>query len=92
MLAVGRISIFLAYLKHVTERRRWQRFKQAVNDWVNCIDESENRHPNELSEDGWKALCESMLTDANFSQLEIKQVLEIAVVVGKDIAADRIYT
>jgi len=32
-----------------------------------------------------------MLTDANFSPLDIKQMLEISVVVAKGIAADKIF-
>ena len=52
--------------------------------------QSQNRHPNELRETEWRVACERMLTDANFSPLQINQVLEVSVVVAKGIAADKI--
>lgn len=90
LAGLGLVTILLANLKRFAERRCWRKFKVSVHDWVERLIESENRHPNQLSADEWKAECERMLTDANFSPLEINHVLDVAVVVAKGIAADRI--
>ena len=87
----GVVTVLLAYLKHTLERRRWRNFKENVDDWVNLLVESGIRHPNELSEDEWKAECERMLTDAGFSPLQVKQLLDVGVVVAKGIATDKIF-
>lgn len=91
LAGLGLVTIFLAYLKHATERRCWRMFKQAAHDWVDRFVESENRHLSELTEDEWKSACERMLTHTNFGPLEIKQVLDLAVIVAKGIAADKVF-
>ena len=90
LAGVGLITVLLAYLKRTAERRCWRSFKASVNDWSQRLVEAENRHPDQLSDDEWKIECERMLTDANFSPLEIKQILDISVVVAKGIAVDKI--
>lgn len=87
----GLVTVFLAYLKHTAERRCWRNFKESVHDWVERLIKSQNRHPKELGEDEWKAVCERLLTDANFSPLQLTQVLEVSVVVAKGIAADKVF-
>lgn len=88
---LGLTTILLAYLRRVTQRRAWRLFKKSVDDWVDRLVESGYRDANELSADEWKAACERMLTDANFSPLEIKEVLDVAVVVAKGIAAEKFF-
>lgn len=91
LAGLGLVTVLLAYLKRMAERRCWRNFKESVHDWVDRFEKSENTRLNQLSEDEWKTVCERMLTDANFSPLEIRQVLDIAVVVVKGIAADKIF-
>ncbi len=91
LAGLGLVTVLLAYLKRFAERRCWRNFKKSVHDWVDRFVESEKRRLSQLSEDEWQAACEGMLTDANFTPLEIKQVLEIAVVVAKGIAADKVF-
>jgi len=52
--------------------------------------EAESTHPSQLVEGEWKTVCERMLTDANFSPLQINQLLHVSVVVAKGIVADKI--
>ncbi len=70
----GLVTVFLAILKRNAERRCWRDFKARVDDWVDRLRESGNRHPRELGDDEWNAECERMLTDAKFSPLEIDRV------------------
>jgi hypothetical protein len=90
LAGLGLVTVLLAYTKRVGERRCWEKFKQGVHDWVNCTDETQRRHPKELSEDGWKSLCGELLFKAKFSPLDIPQLLPVAVAVAKDIAAEKI--
>ena len=91
LAGLGLVTVLLAYLKRIVERRCWHNYKETVHDWVGRFVESEDRQLNQLSEDEWKAVCERMLTDAKFSPLEIRQILDTAVVVAKGIAADKIF-
>jgi len=91
LAGLGLVTIFLAQLKHVAKRRCWRMFKQAVHDWVDRSVESEHQHPNELSEDEWKSECERMLTHANFGPLEVNQILDVAVIVAKGIASEKVF-
>jgi len=50
-----------------------------------------SRHPSELSEDEWKVECERMLSDVNFSPLQIEQLLDTSVVVAKGIVAEKLF-
>ena len=90
LAGLGCVTVFLAYLKTWIERRRWRRFKLSVHQWVDNIYEVGDTHPEEFSDDQWRAECERMLTDANFSPLDIRHLVDIAVVVAKGIAADKI--
>ena len=91
LAGLGLVAIFLGYFKHTAERRCWRNFKKRVHDWVDQLLESESRHPNEIQPDEWKVECERMLTDANFSPLQIRQVLDVSVVVAKGITADKVF-
>lgn len=86
----GLVAVFLGYLKHTAERRCWRHFKDSVHDWVDRLVEAQSRHPSEIMEEEWKVVCERMLTDANFSPLQINQLLDVSVVVAKGIVADKI--
>jgi hypothetical protein len=85
----GLITVLLAILKRNAERRCWRNFKLRVDDWMERLRQTENRHPRELDDDEWKAECERMSTDSKFSPLEINQLLDTAVIVAKGIAADK---
>ena len=91
LAGVGFVTVLLAYLRRVAARRCWRNFKARVHDWVDRLVETENRHPNHLSEEEWQAACESMLTDANFGPMEIRQLLDLSVTVAKGIAADKMF-
>ena len=86
----GVVTVLLAYLKHTLERRCWRSFKADVRKWVDRLVESGMRHPKELSEDEWKAECERRLSDAGFSPLQVKQLLDVSVVAAKGIAAGKV--
>ncbi len=91
LAGLGFVTVLLAVIKHRVERRCWQSFKRIAHDWVERLIEGGDRHPDELSEHDWKAECERMLSDANFSPLQITQLLQVAVVVAMDIASEKIY-
>lgn len=86
----GLITVLLAVLKRNGDRSRWRKFKVRVHQWMDGVQEAENRHPREFVDDEWTAKCERMLSDSKFSPLEIDQIMETAVVVAKGIAADRL--
>lgn len=94
---LGFVTVFLAVLKHGAERRCWRVFKRNIRRWVdrNLVVRDEGalrRHPSELSDDDWDVLCEQMLTNANFSPLQMKQIMGMAVTTAKGIAAERFFT
>lgn len=86
----GLITVLLAVLKRHAERRCWRLFKERVDDWIDQLQEAENRHPHDIEDDEWKAKCERMLTDSKFSPMEINQLLNTAVIVARGIAADKV--
>ena len=88
---LGLVTILLAILKRNAERRCWQRFKTLTADWVDRLRETENRHPKDVSSSEWKSRCERLLTDANFSPIEIHQLLDTAVVVARGIATEKFF-
>lgn len=88
---LGLVTILLAYLKRIAERHRWQTYKSLVDDWMDRLIESENQHPNELTEIEWNAACERILTNAGFGPLEINQLLGTAIVVAKGMVADKMF-
>jgi hypothetical protein len=60
-------------------RRRWRRFERAIREWAL----NEQWLPEELSDDQWKSLVVIKLSEAEFSPAEIKELLELAVLVAK---------
>lgn len=88
---LGFITIFLAYLKRYAERSRWDRYKVLVDDWMEDLRESEEVHPNDLTDLDWRVRCERLLTDAKFSPLEIHQVFNTAIIVAKGIAHEKFF-
>lgn len=91
LAGAGLVTVFLAYFKRIRERRCWRNFKMSVHDWVDQSFQVGFGHPDELESEEWETVCERMLTDANFSPIEIHQLLAVSIVVAKGIAADRIY-
>ncbi len=84
----GLVTVLLAILKRNAERRCWRNFKVRVHDWINYLRATENARRPDL-DDEWKAECERMLSDSKFSPLEIKHLLDTAVIVAKQIAAEK---
>ena len=91
LAGIGLVTVLLAYLKRIAERRRWRNFKVSVHDRIDRLIELENRHPKDLSEEEWKSACERMLIDSNFTPLEVEQLLDVAVIAARGIAADRVF-
>jgi hypothetical protein len=89
LAGLGLVTVTLAVAKHFVERRAWRRYKLAVDDWINRLDKLGGKHPKELEEHDWRVECERMLSDANFSPLQVVQLLDAAVIVAKGIAADK---
>lgn len=88
---LGLVTVLLAFLKHNSERRCWRNFKSAAHNLAGDLLRAGNRHPfYHMEEDDWKAVCERLLSDANFSPIQIQQIIPIAVVVLKGITANRI--
>jgi len=88
---LGLVTVLLAYLKHLGERRCWRNFKESAHDLAGDLRQAGNRHPLfHMEKDEWKAVCERLLSDANFSPIQIQQVLDTAVIVAQGIAANRI--
>lgn len=88
---LGLVTVLLAVLKRNLERRYWRDFKRRAADWIDRLRDTENRHPQDLSNDEWTAACERMLTDSKFSPLEIREILDTSVVVAKGIAANQFF-
>ena len=86
----GLVTVLLAWIKHIVERRRWQKFKRLTKKAIDRLIESE-RYPQSLSETEWKIECEQLLTDANFGPLEIETLLETAVIVAKGVSAEKVF-
>ncbi len=87
----GLVTVLLAYGKHAAERRRWKNYKLFAERWIEEILRAEERHPNELTDSQWSFEAERMLAEADFSPLEIHQLLETAVVVAKGLASERFF-
>lgn len=88
---LGLVTVLLAFLKHSSERRCWRNFKSEVHNLAGDLVRADDRHPlYHMEDDDWKAVCERLLSDANFSPIQIQQVIPIAVVVAKGITANRI--
>ena len=94
---LGFVTVFLAVLKHGAERRCWRFYKRNIRRWVDRqlavrdrVGEL-RRRPSELSDDEWDVLCEEMLANANFSPLQMKQIMGMAVTTAKGIAAEKIF-
>lgn len=90
LAGLGFVAVLLAILKRNGERHCWRNFKVRVTDWTDDIAESEHHRLPDL-DDEWKAECERMLWDSNFSPPEINQVLDTSVIVAKGIAAERLF-
>jgi hypothetical protein len=88
----GLVTALLAVAKHLVERRSWRRYKKKVRDWVGELRETEEYHPKELTDDEWRIVCERLLTDAGYSPVVINEMLEMAVVVARGVAADSFFS
>jgi hypothetical protein len=85
----GLVTLLLAYAKHAAERWCWKNFKRRAGRWISELVESQEGHPNELSEVEWRMEVERMLSEAKFSPMQIERLLETAVTVAKGIAIER---
>jgi len=91
LAGLGLVTVVLAYLKRVAERRRWRGFKSRVRRWLDGLADDESRHPKDLLDDEWKADCEALLDASGFSPLEAAAVLDTAVLAAKKLASDRFF-
>lgn len=88
--SLGFAAIVIGLSRWFVDRRRWGHFKAAAHQWLEFLIESQNRHPKDLRESEWQAECERMLVDARFRPGEIVQLLDLAVIVSKAIAANKV--
>jgi hypothetical protein len=86
----GLVTILLAYIKNASERRCWDNYKHRTQQWIDELIRSQERHPNELTEDQWRFEVEQMLSDSHFGPMQVEQLLETAVLVAKGFARDRL--
>lgn len=87
---LGLTAILIGVSRWFVDRRRWGHFKAAVHQWLDFLIEAESRHPKDLRESEWQAECERMLVDARFRPAEVVQLLDLAVIVARAIAANKV--
>ena len=85
-------AILLAVLKRNAQLRQWRNFKDDLEEWAAALLSTHNRHPKELSNDDWRAECETMLYDAQFTPIDITQIMDLAIIVAKATALDLLDT
>ncbi len=85
-------AILLAVLKRNAQLRLWRIFKDDLEGWAIALLSSHNRHPKELSDEDWRAECETMLYDAQFTPTEITQIMDLAIIVAKATTLDLLDT
>ena len=90
---LGLTTVFLAFSKWYFDQYRWKKFNRITQNWTLVLLEAEEksaqRHPQEIEEEEWEAICERFLSDSHFTPAEIAQILKIAVLVMKRVAADK---
>lgn len=85
------VTIALAVLRRQTERRRWSRYQRRTVRWLDDLSEAMTTHPQELADEDWQAICEHNLAQSGFTPSETVQLIDIAVIVSKRLAADRFF-
>jgi hypothetical protein len=85
-------AVLLAVLNRNAQLRQWRNFKSDLESWADALIAVQGRHPNELSDDDWRAECETMLYDAQFTPTEISQIIDLAIIVAKSATIDAIDT
>ena len=85
-------TILLAVLKRNAQRRQWRNFKDDLEHWASKLIAAHNRHPKELTDDEWRAECETMLDDAQFTPTEITEIMDLAIIVAKATTLDLLDT
>ena len=87
---LGLVTVLLAYLKHSAERKCWRDFKRQADDFAVRFVKADKRHPYQIDDDEWRAICERMLSDAHFSPMQIPELLDVSVIVTKEIIQDKV--
>lgn len=90
LAGLGLVAALVAYLRRVAERRRWRRFKQRVQLWIDQLDPDDDKHPKQLDDHDWRVACEQLLFDCNYSPSEIDELMDLAVLIAKSTAVDRL--
>lgn len=85
-------AILVAVLKRYAQLRRWRHFKDDLEDWAAALVSKHDRHPKQLSDGDWRAECETMLSDAQFTATEISQIMDLAIIVAKATTLDALDT
>jgi len=85
-------AVLLAVLKRNAQLRQWRNFKDDLEEWAAALLSAHNRHPKELSDEDWRAECETMLYDAQFTPIDITQVMDLAIIVAKATTIDLLDT
>lgn len=85
-------AVLLAVLKRNAQIRQWRNFKDDLEDWAADLLSSHGRHPKELSDEDWRAECEMMLYDAQFTPTEITQIMDLAIIVARATTLDLLDT
>ena len=80
--------VLLAVLRRNAQLRQWRRFKDDLRDWASGLISIQGRHPKELSDEDWRAECETMLYDAQYTPAEISEILDLAIIVAKATTLD----
>jgi hypothetical protein len=86
----GLVTVLLALVKHVAERRCWEGYKSRAARWIDELIRIHEAHPNELTDNQWRFEVERMLTASHFGPFQIQQMLNTAVNVAKGMADERL--
>ena len=78
---LGLVAFIGFSIKWYWNRLRWQRFEASIRSWTH---ETFNL---DLRKDEWKSLVAIKLSEVAFSPAEIRQLLDVAVLVAKAITA-----
>jgi hypothetical protein len=105
LAGLGVVTAVLGCLKYSFERRCWRQFKREANSWVNrqlelkargfaSAVEGDESPPGltALEDDALTVVVEEMLSEAGFTPAQTQQLLKMAVVILRAIAADRFLT
>jgi hypothetical protein len=77
--SLGLAAAFVWSIRWYWYRHRWRRFEEAIRKWAR----DEHFFPEDLSSGEWKSLVAIKLSESWFSPTEIRELLDLAIIVAK---------